>query len=336
MSQELKLLSRSDVEKVFQSAENVTHLDVDVPTSELEFRVGGNNQLLFNLDGNEYNLHLTGLYDLACCLGIPRTYVGRCPTELLLQNLQYWGKKGNVVKLRMFLRDNAVVGCVTTRKPYYSSSQILGEVEKQIGPNNILGYHRVNGSLEFVDFSVVVNKSFEIQVGDTLFGGIEVQNSTKGEHALEIAPYIFRQVCINGAIAAKNTGRWSSRNDPSEIDVWAQSSTRQALQSIDQEFERIQKLVDVRFNGHSKDILRSIFSKFGISQRIQEEIVAETVAQNGETGPQNMYDLWNAITRIATHSGRLSPVSSRQLQLSAGALVKKFSICPSCHQLVGN
>jgi len=335
MSTELAIMNREQLVEALAPTEGLSHVDVEMGvTSGISFKQGSGGQPIVTLAGEEHEMTTRGLQEAARGVGIPSTYSAKCPIDLLFQNLAFWYSGGCAGKLRFFLQHGVVIGCNANRPKYYSNMRLLEQAEQIIGDNAILGYHQVHTSLDHSAVSVVVNRTFEAVPGDILYGGVTLQNSVIGERRIEITPYIFRQWCSNGAITAENINQWSHRNDDGDIGPWVRSSTQSALNALDQEFQQIRRLTEISVEGHVPDTLRSLFRKFGIPVTTQKEIVQTAATQRDGQGPGTMYDIWNSVTRVATHSQRLSTRSSRDLQYVAGQITREYNLCPHCHQLV--
>lgn len=335
MSQ-LALMDRQAVEGVLNHMEDISHVDVSLDEdSRIHFSQGSDATPQVQIGSDQYQMTSDGLFETARGVGIPKTYSEKCPSDLLFQNINYWFSGHGVGKLRFFIQEGKVIGCHHNRPGYYTNMQLLNIADEVIGTDNILGYYQVGGSLQHSMFSIVTNRAFEALVDDPLYGGVQIQNSITGDYGLEVSPYIFRQWCSNGCVTEERTGRWSHRNDGKiSIDSWLRPTLNEALHGLTTEFERIRRLTEVPVRGHVSSTLRSLCQKFLIPVRTQSEIVGEAESQNNGAGPETMYDLWNCITKVASHSSRLSYASSRQLQFVAGDVVRETSLCPQCHQIV--
>lgn len=338
MSDELAVMNRDQMVEALSPTEGLTHLDVELGSnSGISFRNEGEGAAIIILGGKEYPMTTNGLYEAARGVKLPKSFSDFAPRELLLHNLNYLYTNNITGKLRFFIQNGVVVGAHANRSKYYSNMEMVETAEHVIGANDILGYHQVHTSLEHSRVAIVVNRSFEpiAGSGDMLYGGIQFENSIIGEQKIQITPYIFRQWCSNGAYSSENVGQWSHRNDEThDIREWVKSSTLMALQALDTEFNRIRRLTEMSVQGHPVEVLKSLFVKFGIPVRTQQEIIEAAEGQNNGAGPQTMYDLWNAITRVATHSQKMSVMSSCQLQFVAGQVTREVDLCPHCHQLV--
>jgi len=334
---ELTLMKRDELEKIFEPCENILHKDVELGgNAKIRFRLTDvekvQNVPHISINGEEYPLTSSALLEAARTVGVPQAYANRCPSEMIFPHLEHWFGLGGSGKARFFLQNNIVIGCTANTPSYHTNMEILDNVEKVLKSEEILGYHNPSSSLDHSVFSIIVNRNFEAITGDRLFGGIEVQNSVIGERSIEIAPFIFRQVCTNGMIVSESIGRWSRKGDEN-FGLWAQSATTGSVQRIEGEFHRIKKLTEVPVGERADNTLRSLFLKFGIPTRTQKEIVGEAASMNAGEGPKTMYDIWNSVTRVATHSPKLSLSSARELRCVAGDLVREVSICDHCGSL---
>jgi hypothetical protein len=335
MSEELAIMNREQLVNVLASTEGLSHIDVELGlNSAISFKEGQRGVATIAIKDDEHQMTSVGLRDAARGVHLPGAFYEFAPQELLLYNLNYLYSNSNG-KLRLFLQNGNVVGATPGRCKYYSNLELIEEVEKTIGEGDILGFHQASTNLGYSRLGVVADRSFQPVPDDTLYGGIHFENSIIGEKKIQISPYIFRQWCANGAIVQQNISQWSRRNDGScDIREWVRSSTEQALRSLDTEFVRIRQLTETSIEGHPVEALRSLFVKFGIPVRTQQEIISQAESQNGGNGPATMYDLWNSMTWVATHSSKISTSGSVELQNVAGQVVREIDLCPECHQLV--
>lgn len=333
----LNLLKTEEAMTKLATTEGITHSDIETGmNSGVQFTRKLDEPVKISMNGNEWEVTDEGLSQAAICVGIPSTYSKKCPEELLRQNLNFWySGGGSTEKLRLFFKDQKLIGAYKNHPDYYSNIRICEDITEAIGANHIQGYHQVSTNLKYSRFSLVTDKSFDPVTGDTLFGGIAVQNSIFGQRQLQITPYIFRQVCSNGAIMSEALSQWSRRSDGKEdIDVWAKSAAQMALTGLDVEFTRIKHLTEVPVKGNVDNMMKSLFRRFQIPTRTQNLIQEEVSNSNSGQGPQTLYDVWNGLTRVATHSTDLSASAGYDLQLIAGQMVKEDNICPSCSQIL--
>ena len=330
---ELKLIPRSELEAVFNPYENMEELEIELGSIDSPKFVISDNESLGKpviMRTGRRELFLNEIGDVCQPVGIPVSYAKKCPNEMLLPHLNYWYGSASG-KIKFFLQNERVVGSTIISGKHHTSLEILDEVEKAIGKECILGYQNNTTSLSQDIFSIITDKSFAATPGDTLFGGIEIQNSIDGERNLELSPFIFRQVCSNGMIAAEHIARWK-RSSTENFGVWVQNMSRSAMDKLELEFGQIRKLSEVAIEGEEQAVnaLQSIFRKYGISVKTQKEIIAEVQS----SGVESMYDLWNSFTFVGSHSLELSVGSARDLRIIAGHLSREVSLCSECGHLL--
>jgi hypothetical protein len=339
MNDELKLMERDELSTALEPFENISHIDMEV---------GGIKRVHFDLEqvdnvpdvpvitlyGKKYPITSEALNEMAGVGGITQAYARKCPMDVLFYNLEYWWGPAGSGKARFLVKDDKVISCVEGHPMYVTNQQLLESVEKAIGTERILGYANPEIFKAHSVFAVIVNHSFEAVSGDPLFGGIEIQNSLNGAQSIEIAPFVYRQICANGMIVPESIGRFKRSNDEN-CNLWAQQATKSSLEKIESTFTRIRKLSEVELSKDPANTLQSLFLQFGLPTKTQEEIVGEASVLNDGAGPKSMYDLWNSITRVATHSPRLTTNSSRDLRKVAGHMVHEVSLCGHCGSLYG-
>ncbi len=332
---ELALMNREAAVSCLEATDGVSHVDLDLDEgSNTNFWKKENGPVSMAFSAQEYEMAAGGLEDIARIVGIPKAYAERCPWNLLETHLKYWYSGGAKAKVRLFVKDEKIVGAGASRADYFSNMEMLEHIEEGVGMPNILGYHQVCTGLDYSTAALVVDQKFEPRAGDALYGGIRMQNSILGEHKIEITPYIFRQWCSNGAIVSENIAQWSHKSDDgTDLRSWILNNTQSAVNALDNEFSRIRKLSESKLEGPVDQTLASLFRKFGIPIRTQKQIIEAAEASNDGKGPETAYDLWNAITRTATHSDSLSRSAARTLMGIAGDVSQQYSVCPRCHQI---
>ena len=331
--EELKgLLDRAKVEMALEPTEGIHHFDVQLEKDcDVEFR-GNEERLSVGVKGEEYELTEEAFNLASRSIGLSRAYIEKSPLSLMFQNLNYWYGGGLTRKMRFLVKDRRVVSISPNLVEIVSNMELLEAVEEELGQDNILGYYRPSTNLNYSRFSVVGGKNVELAEGDRFYGGVQVQNSIMGEHTLEISPYVFRQWCSNGAISARHLRKWSRRDEVGSLRPWVGESVREAWGALDEEFEKIGNLASIRVDGNLETVLRSMFHDYGIPRKIQEEI-----SQRAEVDkPKTMYDIYNIVTRIATHNPDLKPIASRRMQLVGGLVVRNGERCSTCHRLFSN
>jgi len=331
---DLKLLSRDQVTKTLAPTENLEFRTLKPgDNTKVAFR-GDKDHPIIEIDDRPLEMSDGALESVAGCIGLQRSYVKKCPMQHLIPTLNFWYNEGLTKPIRAVINDGVLLKTTTDRVKSHpiSNERLLSAAEEAIGKENIAGYHGVSSSLDFTTMALVTNKTFQPVNKDTLFGGIQIRNSILGKETIEVSPYVFRQWCTNGAITSESLGRFTRkrREDSGNISDWMSEIIEGASSSLDHEFERIRQLTQINVKGHLVEVLKGIQHDYSIPKSVMEDIQDEATSTNART----MYDVWNAITRVATHSDSLTVLSATRLQNIAGHVAKQNEICPSCFRTI--
>jgi len=178
-----------------------------------------------------------------------------------------------------------------------------------------------NNKLSFSCFSPeIIDKP---RVDDIINADIDVHHSTSGEFGTQVRCYLRRLSCENGActhickdekhLRARrlSNGRFDQKDMVNQLhrlftEAWAQ---------LDEKLQAVRGLLDKE--KVSIDFLQQQRTRFSLNNEILREI--EIAVNHDELGPTNtQYDIFNAISRIATHSESLSLRQRRRLMFMAG------------------
>lgn len=328
---DLKLLSRDEVTSILAPTEGLSFTDLK-PGDNMEIRFhGSKDEPIIDLGGNELRIAPQALVDVTHCIGLPAKYTSRCPADLLFNHLNYFFGEGMSNPARAIIRDGLLVSMTKdrVRTQVVSNERLLRLAENKLGQDHIVGYHQTHSDLNISTISVVTDQNFEPVKEDTLFGGIKIQNSILGKEVIEIAPYIFRQWCSNGAITSQNLGKYT-RKKHDDLDNWFSEIIEGASSEIEKEFERIRHLTGISVKGHVSETIHGIANDRNLSQKITEEVLNEAISEKAET----MYDIYNAFTKIASHNKDLTPLAANKLQWTAGVIAKDHELCGQCHRIL--
>jgi len=324
-----ELLTESEVNEIISSTEDVAL--INTADQRLVFEGDYTEGHKMRLGPEEFEVDRTGYVMAARAAGIPQTYADKCPDSLINQNLNYWYGEGGLSAEKSFLRKgNKVVGVGNKMEKLVSNRKLLDVVSSVV--DNVKGYHYCSNDLWYTTASVVSDKSFEAISDDILFGGIQLQSSILQKKPIEVSAYIYRQVCSNGACSSHELFKWSRKNSSVAIEDWIHTAAVQAYKSLDAEFNRIKLMTNVGIKGHASEYISSLLRNAGLSKGTEEEILQEVV----NSGATSVYDVYNAISKVATHSKIFENnfISGRSLQMVAGRVSRHCEVCPTCHHIV--
>ena len=178
------------------------------------------------------------------------------------------------------------------------------------------------------------------RTGDVINAGIDILHSDHGGFATQIESYLYRLVCSNGMLVkiCRHTDvlpmrlRRAAAANPGLTLRRVQEMARAAWTELDAKLEAMQLLTEDR-QDNCAAIIRAIGEKLGFPKRLIEDIVrALGEDEHGRSG--TLWDILGAISRVGTHSDRLSPTTRRFLQeLSGDLLAERIDRCPTCGRL---
>lgn len=286
--------------------------------------------------------------DLANLARIPERYFHDCDTELksLSFNHRVHHRTHEDQPAQVVLREGvvdrilnrnlvsapraAIVDTVLNARP---ESVSIGEVRAVVYPSD-----------EMFDVSLIVpSLTREPRAGDIVAFGVNVLETRDG--AIQIRGAAFRLWCSNGAISRicdcqdHRLRRPSNHPDRQHSFLNGVASfARAAWQQWPEHADSLMMLTAVSIDPKDRVSLRSRLSQkpFFLSQRLVDRVVERLLweaAQHQQLA--SLYDLYNAMTYVGTHTNRFSPVHRVRLRVGAGELGRRGSrICGVCRQLV--
>lgn len=331
---DLKLLTREQVSATLAPTEDLEFITIKPGQENGVVFSGDKDHPILEIGDRQFQMAEKALVSAAGSIGLPRGFTKKSPMPVLLPVLNYWYGEGLNQPIRAIVGDDVLLRTTTDRVKSLpvSNEQLLAAAEGVIGKDNIAGYHKVSSTLDYTTMSLVTTKQFQAVNEDTLFGGVQIKNSVLGKETVEVSPYVFRQWCTNGAIASESLGRYTRkrRGEGGDIGDWMSEIIGDASNVLDREFERIRHLTTISVKGHLGEVLDGIRKDHNIPKKVMEDIMDEATSSNSST----MYDIWNCITKVATHSDVLTPVSAIKLQGIAGHVTKQNELCGSCYRVI--
>jgi len=304
------------------------------------------DQGLLHTGENKFPMTVEGLNQFAQAAEIPKPFFRRLPVDLRSITFNRLFEK-NVSsrkigpELRVNLNKNMqVVGFddpkllrigVDKLMKAVCSSLPDGLSAEQIEVGN---YTFSPNRLHFSCFSPM--EPSEPQPGDIINWGIDVLHSLAGDDGTKIFCYLRRLICKNGAIAhicsedrqlrarRLNTGRFHAEHVSNQIrrllsEAWVQSKHK---------LSTIKTLLDT--DKVNLEFLRQQRTRFSLNNRTLESI--EHALYEDEFGETNtQYDVFNALSRVATHDNQLSFRQKRTLSRMAGEFSQQdVHKCKNC------
>ncbi|MDQ1328972.1 MAG: hypothetical protein QG641_2258, partial [Candidatus Poribacteria bacterium] len=242
--------------------------------------------------------HLKPIAQQAICtkLGIPATYLRKCPTHLQERNLNHWIQKLKNDEL-FFRFDGEDVRAIFTKKyrpvdnfevlekldrlGFDSDQQVQVSLDENFMMLNILDGHRI--------FSLDGNK-------DKMTPGINLSNSEVGLSALSISSYFFRIVCCNGLISKTEVSA-SYRHVSLKILSELPQTLNKLQYELDRQKDKFRISLESRVSNFDETLSR-FNRQFLLSK---QEISAVEWAVFGAGSIETIWDVINVYTKSAQH-----------------------------------
>lgn len=298
--------------------------------------------------GERYQLTKTSLLEAGAQPGLPRGYQARLPSNLLVDQLNYWFCSGlgeREFKVLAQERDGeaplARALCRGTITPFSNLKmlEIMTEaVEKKYGTGTeILFDYKAHHDLEATAFRAIIPATervitgTRVAEGDPWAVGLDFRNSLIGLKPTDFAGYLFRYWCTNGCTdTLLSSGKFSRRGAYDEADAWAwaAASVDKVLGGLEASLDAVQALTEVPVTGDVVTVLTDLFAQYSIPVRERNRIISGMADLGGDI---SMYDLQAEITRAANMEGLGAPDVARLLGLGGHVLYAATARCSDDH-----
>ncbi len=153
-----------------------------------------------NIRGESWPLRENAQRQLSTRLGIPFTYLKKCPNHVQALNLNHWLMKERNDDLLFRFDDDIIRAVFTPRYVPVWNVQLIEELYS-------LGYDeytraQIRLDAEYMSISIPDSDStFDINgLGDKVMPGLSIANSEVGLAGVSVSAYMLRLVCSNGMI----------------------------------------------------------------------------------------------------------------------------------------
>lgn len=299
----------------------------------------------------EFALTRDCLQETCLLFGLPRAYTDSMPAELLTVTMNYWYREGLLGKARkktdfQFLINESTALAFTRQSlvPFSNLSlleQAVAGIREKFGDVEILADYKFTHTLRQTALRLVVPEGYRVLTGtgdddDAWSVGVQLRNSLTGTTQTSMEGYLFRWICTNGQIDARNTsGSWTRRKDATEAEVydWARQAVDEALSGLDGALDAVQSLTDVRIDGSLSDTLRDVFEHYRIPIGHRSKIIDLISAYPGEV---TMYVIMNAITQVANEHGLEASAVDALMRVGGDLPYSADQRCGACRRILHN
>jgi len=168
--------------------------------------------------GREFQLTKDSLLEATSQCGLGKSYVVRCPAELINPHLNYWFRKGlrsrPVHDFQILVAGEAAAALTRGTIEPFSNLRLLEEaltgIEFRYGDGEVLADYKFTHSLRQTHLRLVVPERRRVirgtgTVDDTWSVGLQVNNSLTGAESTSVHGYLFRWACTNGAVDTRSS-----------------------------------------------------------------------------------------------------------------------------------
>lgn len=333
---ELKgVIGRDELLARVAKSEISTPLEMELGEA-VDFTINEEGQATIQHKKGETTLSPAALGSLLTHIGFPKPYLRKIPKEqvgkLVMPHLNYWYQNalaGNTLRL-LTIEDNAIMAIPKANFKHVKISEVVDAAQSVLG-KSIVGYHKVWGTPEAFQFSILTPEQVSIGPKDDLYNaGIRIEHSVSGAVATRVSPYVFRQWCSNGATTEHKMGSWKRRNEKEDISTWLQRTIIDSRKLFNQEIDNLRGLQNHKLDNNISQVLDSVLSQSHVPAAIAKEVRNTLI----DDGAKNLLDIYNILSKVDTHSSLFDekPNGKGILDRVAARLAHHSELCPVCHK----
>ena len=293
--------------RVIEMAKN--YHDEYVPVQDISFE----NLKSVNIGNSIHPLKTVAQWEISNRLGVPYSYLRKCPEDVQAYNLNHWIKKERNEELFFRFDDQEVRAVFTPRYVPVDNIAVMERLDALgFGPDTKV-QSRLDGNFLMVNIPDP-GKEFAIAAKDKMRPGISIGNSEVGIASLSIAAFILRLVCTNGLISKTETTS-SYRHVSSGILDKFPEVMAMLSQEIGQQRQQLQFSIQSKVDNPESTMM--LFNRqFALGEQEKQAVEWGWIFEAGET----MYNVVNAYTKASQYDG-LPADSAHKLQRVGGQIL---------------
>ena len=335
----VKAMSLAQLHEELQPLEEMERFTFDPRSGAGQFAMEGGRLYFDYTNGTQKRFRPTAqaYLKLGQVLGVPGAYIQKTPHYLMIPHMNFWLTNAPVQQMTVALSGDEAVAFSKGAAAPVSNSMLIDVLSETSGSDLLV--HHVSSDIFRTTYSLTVDATHDlgtaVRRGDIVRTGITVDNSYAMTGPTAISAYIHRLVCTNGAVSVDHTYKMSRRGGGGDEDstrAWAQDAIAQVLASLDTEVGRLRALQSIRLDEHLSKSLGSVFAEFNVPQGVRDRITDVVIDTRAET----LYDLYNAITYIASNEEEVidNPALVARLMRIGGSLASHPEFCDSCYRMI--
>ena len=303
-----------DFDKLKAEAQRIQSLTADYTVAATNLHMDDDLNIVFD----NMRMPMTTFASSGLCgkLKIPTVYFNRCAAEnpqLAATNINSWlTDDSRDFMLRTY--DGRIRGCLSASYSKFDAPDLLTALDEALGMDN----YKLKGSFineERLHVRMVEKEMLPIN-GEDLFAGITIDSSDIGRSGLYVQFFIYKQVCTNGLIVPKSSGRLFRQK---HIGITSEEFKEGLLDGLTK-FDEI-KESSIEMIKRNKEIPtgEEILDEIRDKTKLAEEVVEDVIHLVDSSYDRSRWGIINGITEIAQN---YSLERRLQLEAIAGEMLK--------------
>lgn len=310
--------ARKSLIELATEVENQKNIKKDfiVPSKMMSMK-WNNDETLLDFGNEDYSIGKVAHEQLATKLDIPKKYYDRMleqDKELLSRNVNHWLEKAP---------DNRMVRVLGNRARAILSDKYR-PIDYDVILEAILPTLMGHGNLNVISSEITERKMYlqvvspklegEVKKGDVVQMGLSVSSSDVGLGAVNIDPYLYRLVCLNGMTMATSIRKYhvGKRIEADEFGIFSAETinmdnavfVRKIRETVEHSFNelefqntlsRLTITADNKIERKIDDTIKEVTKKYDLSKNEGESLLKNLI--NG--GELSQWGLGNAVTQMA-------------------------------------
>lgn len=303
-----------DFDKLKAEAQKIQSLTADYTIGAKNLHMDDDLNIVFD----NMRMPMSAFASSGLCgkLKIPTVYFNRCAAEnpqLAATNINSWlTDDSRNFMLRTY--DGRIRGCLSASYSKFDAPDLLTALDEALGMDN----YKLKGSFineERLHIRLVEKEMLPID-GEDLFAGITIDSSDIGRSGLYVQFFIYKQVCTNGLIVPKSSGRLFKQK---HIGISSEEFKEGLLDGLTK-FDEI-KESSIEMIKRNKEIPsgEEILDEIRDKTKLTEDVVEEVIHLVDSSYDRSRWGIINGITEIAQN---YSLERRLQLEAIAGEMLK--------------
>lgn len=291
----------------------------------------------FSNNGTSWPMTTDAVYDTVGFVpGMSKAAIREWPADMSMGVINWWLQNGSESdRVRLLIDDGQVTGLPGPGNMLRPSAMIDAIVDSHPGSiGDGIDFESVIVSGGNVDLALVSQNLTHMVGGtDLVYGGVNLRFRPDGVGKVEIAPYLFREICSNGmgtrhGFAERRLGGYDSSD---EVYDFLSDSGEGIWEHVETALTTLDSLKDIEVTADNLGALVTDMMRQGqIPARMRSQILEAVAVENDGT----MYGVAQGFARAALVEG-LSPSQVNRLRMASGEPLSAVEHCGACARPVG-